>query len=76
MESGKIKSTLNKHTGLLNQEILMIIKENIYISMSKNGKINPVGGVVLFKEMLKLILKKLTLSLLNYQIWMERQGHL
>lgn len=68
MESGKIKSTLNKHTGQLNQEILKNIKENIYISMLKNGKINPVGGVVLFKEMLKLTLKKLTLSLLNYQI--------
>ena len=68
MVSGKIKSTLNKHTGQLNHEILKNIKENIYISMLKNGKINPVGGVVLFKEMLKLILKKLTLSLLNYQI--------
>ena len=68
MESGKIKSTLNKHTGLLNQEILKNIKENIYTSMLKNGKINPVGGVVLFKEMSKLTLKKLTLNLLNYQI--------
>jgi hypothetical protein len=37
---------------------LMDTKENIYISMLKNGKIRLHGGARLFKEILKSIHKK------------------
>ena len=58
MASGKIKSILKKHIGLSNREISKITKENIFTSISKNGKIKRAGGVHPFKEIKKSTHKK------------------
>jgi hypothetical protein len=49
-------------------ESLTIIRENIFILMSKNGRIKHHGGAHQYKVMHKLTPKKLTLNLLSFQI--------
>jgi hypothetical protein len=58
MVNGRTKSTKNKLTGPYNKEKYKIIKEGIFISTSKNGKIKLLGGVVPSKVIYKSIPKK------------------
>jgi hypothetical protein len=52
----------------------MVIKGNTSMSMSKSGKIKLVGGVLLFKVMLKLTRRKSILSPRNFQTSMARHA--
>jgi len=72
MANGRTKLTPKRLIGISSMEKSKGIKANIFMLMYKNGKIKQAGGALPFKVMLKSTLKRLILSLQNFQILMVR----
>jgi hypothetical protein len=72
MANGRTKLTLRRLIGISSMEKSRVTKANTSMLTSKNGKIRQAGGALLFKVILRLILKKLILNLQNFQISMVR----